>query len=471
MSHQTPLPTVDVLMCAYNYGSYVERALLSALSQDYPEELLRVIVVDDGSTDDTAAVVSGVAKRYPGRVLLISQANGGLRAAMNRALEEATADLVALLDADDVWLPEKTRVQAQALRDEPELGMVFSDMTVVDGQEQLVRPSQVGNIGAFPRRALPFLLVQNVATQSSILIRRELARPLPEGITYSDWWLALCAAEVATVAYLPEKLALYREHGANLTSSVTGAAAVREYRKEIRFHLWTLRHLGIERLSAAEIQQVWQAIEFKAQRAVQANGSLIVELVSPAETDPAEAARLRAAAAEAADSGDVHGSLVLVCRAVAWDPLAVGSRLQLEAAVQTANLAEAEPDPFEDATGFMVLATAEDLLADDRMLADYATAVAGLADVVLAVDASQLAPDRAGRELQELISRLGLDDLDILAVVGERSAAQRFRMRSSADAIYAADGSGSGQPDGVLLTPASVGELAELVRTRQRSAG
>jgi len=474
LSGEKQLPAVDVLMCAYNYGSYVERALLSALSQEYPEQLLRVIVVDDGSTDDTAAVVSGVARRHPGRVLLISQANGGLRAAMNRALDEATADLVALLDADDVWLPGKTRVQVQALRDEPELGMVFSDMTVVDGQERLVRPSQVGNIGTFPRRALPFLLVQNVATQSSILIRRELVRPLPEGITYSDWWLALCAAELTAVAYLPEKLALYREHGANLTSSVTGAAAVREYRKEIRFHLWTLRHLGIERLSPPEIQQVWQAIELKAQRAAQANGSLIVELVSPEETDPAEAARLRAAAAQAADSGDLHGSLVLLCRALAWNPLAVGSRVELEAAVQTANAAEAEPDPFADASGFVVLVRAEELLADDRMLAGYATAVAGLADVTLAVDASQLAPDQAGRELQELISRLGLedrDDLDILAVVGERSAAQRFRMRSSASAIYASAVPGEVQPGPPLLSPESVGELAELVRSRQRPAG
>jgi hypothetical protein len=451
----TELPSIDVLMCAYNYGRYVERALLSALEQSYPAELLRVIVVDDGSTDDTAATVAGVAERHPGRVVLISQENGGLRAAMNRALEAATAEFVALLDADDVWLPEKTTVQVQTLQREPDVGMVFCDMTVVDGDEQLVRPSQVGNIPPFPREALAWLLVQNVATQSSILIRRELARPLPEGITYSDWWLALCAAEVAHVAYLPEKLALYREHGANLTSSVTGAAAVREYRKEIRFHLWTLRHLAIEELTPAEIQQVWQAIEFKAQRAIQANGSLLVELVGNDETDPGESERLRAESVSAAGRGDLHSSLVLLCRALAWNPLAVGGRAELDAAVQAVNQNAAEPDPFAEAAGFVVLVSAGELLADESLLAAYAERVTGL-DATLAIDATQLPEDDAERQLRDLLARLGLDtrdDLDLLAIVGDRGEAHRQRMRSTA---------------GARLNAATVDGLAELIRAQQR---
>jgi hypothetical protein len=452
----TEVPSVDVLMCAYNYGRYVERALLSALSQDYPAERLRVIVVDDGSTDDTAATVAAIAERHPGRVLLISQANGGLRAAMNRALETATADLVALLDADDVWLPGKTAVQVRVLQDEPAVGLVFSDMTVVDGDEQLVRPSQVGNIPPFPREALAWLLVQNVATQSSIVIRRELARPLPEGITYSDWWLALCAAEVAQVAYLPEKLGLYREHGANLTSSVTGAAAVREYRKEIRFHLWTLRHLAIEGLTAAELQQIWQAIEFKAQRAVHANGSLLVELVGADEIDSAEAQTLRDESGQAADRGDTRSSLVLLCRSLAWNPLVVGGRAELDAAVQAAGRSDPEPDPFEEAAAFVVLVTAEDLLSNERLLVDYAGAVTGIDGVTLAIDATQMVADDAERGLQELLERLGLDtreDLDLLAIVGDRGEAQRQRMRSSAAA---------------LLSTETVNGLAALIRAQQR---
>jgi glycosyltransferase involved in cell wall biosynthesis len=74
--------------------------------------------------------------------MLIQQANSGPSAAINRALAEADGDLVAVIDADDIWLPEKTRRQAERLRDDSSLGMVFCDMRVVDRDERTVRPSQ-----------------------------------------------------------------------------------------------------------------------------------------------------------------------------------------------------------------------------------------------------------------------------------------------------------------------------------------
>lgn len=460
-------PTVDVVMCAYNYGRYVGRALQSALDQDYPADRLRVIVIDDGSTDDTAAIVRAIAARHPGRVKLISQANGGLRAAINRAFDEAEAELVALLDADDVWLREKTRLQAQALAADPALGMVFCDMTVVDGDEQVVRPSQVGNIGEFrSEKALARLLCQNVVTQSSIVMRRELVRPLPEGITYSDWWLALCAAERTGVRYLPEKLALYREHGANLTSGVSGAAEVRERRKEIRFHLWTLRHLQLEPLSAGELRQVWQAIELKAQAAVRANGSCLVELVGRDETDPSEAERLRELGAAATSEGDLSNAAIALTRALAWDPLSPAGRPALDAILAAAEAAAAEPHPLREAQGFVVLASAEDLLADDVLLTQWAQDMAGTA-ATLAIDATRLSTESAGAALQALVSRCGLDtrdDLELLAVVGEHSSAQLFRMRGRADAHYGAPAGALSTGPGPAFTPATLGELSALAR-------
>ena len=64
----TQLPTVSALMAAYNYEQYVGRAIESALAQDYPPELLEIIVIDDGSTDSTAEIVRGLAAAHPGRV-------------------------------------------------------------------------------------------------------------------------------------------------------------------------------------------------------------------------------------------------------------------------------------------------------------------------------------------------------------------------------------------------------------------
>jgi Glycosyl transferase family 2 len=330
----TELPTVSVLMPAYNYADYIGRALESALKQDYPAELLQIVVVDDGSVDGTAAVVSELADRHPGRIQLISQANAGPSAAINRALEAATGVMIAVLDADDMWLPAKTRRQVDALRADHTLGMVFCDMTVVDGEEKVVRPSQVGNIGDFPRRAFARLLCQNVATQSSILVRRELTRPIPREIPYSDWWFALRAAEVADVLYIPEPLALYREHGANLTSGVSGDAGIREHRKEITFQLWALRNLKIDSLAADEMSLVWAGVEEHARRAMAMAGSYFVELIS-IEPEASERSIALAAQAEvAAAAGDHRQESVLLLRALANDPFAHGLKTRLMQAVE-----------------------------------------------------------------------------------------------------------------------------------------
>jgi hypothetical protein len=316
------LPTVSALMPAYNYARYVQRAITSVLEQDYPPELLDLVVVDDGSTDDTAAVVGELVARYPDRVRLIQQPNSGASAAYNTALAAAGGELIAILDADDVWLADKTRRQVGEFIDNPELGMVFCDMRVVDEHEVMVRPSQVGNIGEFPRRAFARLLCQNVATASSILIRRDLAKPLRSEVPYSDWWFALCAAEHDEVLYIPEPLALYREHGANLTSGVSGAAAVREHRKEIAFQLWALRHMDLSSLTVPEVALVWQGIELHAGRALQAAETFFLTLADIAAGDRLRAAELAREAEQARERRDAGQEAILLLRSLGHDPFA-----------------------------------------------------------------------------------------------------------------------------------------------------
>ena len=86
-----------------------------------------------GRADDTAALVTDCMRRHPGRITFIQQPNAGATAATNRARHEATGDLIALLDADDVWLPQKTRKQVELMLRRPELGLVFSQMSLIDG--------------------------------------------------------------------------------------------------------------------------------------------------------------------------------------------------------------------------------------------------------------------------------------------------------------------------------------------------
>ena len=111
-------PLVSVMIGAYNAAPYLGEAIESALGQDY--EPIELIVVDDGSTDGTADVARSFAQTK-----LIQQENGGNGAARNRAVENASGELYAFLDADDRFTPGKLRLQKGALDADPGLDMVF----------------------------------------------------------------------------------------------------------------------------------------------------------------------------------------------------------------------------------------------------------------------------------------------------------------------------------------------------------
>jgi glycosyltransferase involved in cell wall biosynthesis len=118
---QTALPLVSVIIPTYNYGRFVTEAVDSALSQTY--EKREVIVVDDGSTDDTRQIL----KPLLDRIVYIHQVNQGLSAARNTGIKAAQGKLIALLDSDDVWHPRKLEVQVEYLLQHPEVDLVASE--------------------------------------------------------------------------------------------------------------------------------------------------------------------------------------------------------------------------------------------------------------------------------------------------------------------------------------------------------
>jgi glycosyltransferase involved in cell wall biosynthesis/acetyltransferase-like isoleucine patch superfamily enzyme len=111
------VPLVSVIIPTYNYGPFVADAVEGALAQTYPN--IEVIVVDDGSTDNTQDVL----RRFEGKIINIRKENAGLSAARNTGIERARGDYIAILDSDDVWLPEKLREQ-MPLFDSEEVGVV-----------------------------------------------------------------------------------------------------------------------------------------------------------------------------------------------------------------------------------------------------------------------------------------------------------------------------------------------------------
>jgi glycosyltransferase involved in cell wall biosynthesis len=116
-----PAPLVSVVIPTYNYARFVSEAVDSVLAQTYPS--LEVVVVDDGSTDDTREVLA----RYGDRIRYIYQPNAGLPAARNTGIKAARGEFIGLLDSDDVFHPRKFELQMRYMLAHPEVGMLATD--------------------------------------------------------------------------------------------------------------------------------------------------------------------------------------------------------------------------------------------------------------------------------------------------------------------------------------------------------
>lgn len=196
MSNYNPL--VSIVIPAFNRAAYIGEAIDSALAQTYTHREL--IVVDDGSTDQTAQIVLA----YGDRVALIRQANAGASAARNTGIARAGGDLIALLDSDDRWLPEKLTLQVPLLED-PRVGLVHGAIRTF--RTSAGRTSEVH----FPGDALDvhdLLSYRGLCTQT-LVFRRGLIGEVgsfdPSFKTAEDWeWTIRVAARygvrgVATV--------------------------------------------------------------------------------------------------------------------------------------------------------------------------------------------------------------------------------------------------------------------------------
>jgi glycosyltransferase involved in cell wall biosynthesis len=126
-------PLVSVVIPTYNHAHFLAQAIDSVLAQDYPH--LEVVVVDDGSTDDTGEVL----ERYRGRVVCERQRNQGQSVALNRGWEVSRGAIVSYLNADDVLRPGAVRRAVEALAIAPEAAFVYGDFELIDASSQAYR--------------------------------------------------------------------------------------------------------------------------------------------------------------------------------------------------------------------------------------------------------------------------------------------------------------------------------------------
>ncbi len=281
------LSPVTVVIPAYNAADTIARALKSAYAQTY-DDIAEVIVVDDGSTDDTARVV---CREFP-QVTLIQQENSGVGAARNAGISKAENDYVALLDADDEWLPEKTARQMAILAREPEVDYCAC-LPQISTQYRCRRPYRETPGSTETVRFLPYLRDQHPPIGCSVIARRSALVEVggyDEHRTFLDLdldlWLRVLASGQRLVML---KEHLYRWHIQSTgLSQGRGALAMHESRLKIldkwapgkvaeARNLLTLeQHAQIERralLSASRCYAYYGELDVSRKYAEQARGT------------------------------------------------------------------------------------------------------------------------------------------------------------------------------------------------------
>lgn len=209
-------PAVSVVIVAYNKADTLADAINSVLEQTCRD--FEVLVVDDGSTDDTAERV----KVYGDKIRYLPKKNGGTGSARNLGIARSQGRFVAFLDGDDLWLPRKLELQMMAFEREPGLAAVQCGAYCVDPslkviEKRLCAPAQ--------DTLLDFLLFRNMpAFASCVVVRKEIFDRIggfgTDLVILSDWDMCCRLARAGTLRSVPEPLVLYRQYPNNQSRSV-----------------------------------------------------------------------------------------------------------------------------------------------------------------------------------------------------------------------------------------------------------
>jgi glycosyltransferase involved in cell wall biosynthesis len=205
--------SVTVIIPSYNYGRFIAEAIDSALRQTLvPKE---IIVVDDGSVDDTAEVVAGFGEQ----VRYIRQENAGVCVARNRGVAESTGELIAFLDADDIWEPTKLEKQAELFEQGGRIGLVHCGMREFDSESgETIALHTEGMDGEVAVELLLWERPVIVGPGGTIMVSRDAFSAVggfdPRQKCGEDWDLCYRIARRYRVGFVREPLVNYRSHGA-----------------------------------------------------------------------------------------------------------------------------------------------------------------------------------------------------------------------------------------------------------------
>ena len=201
---RTRTPRVSIIIPVYNGAATIDRALASVFAQTFTD--YEIVICDDGSTDDTPSVLA----RYGDKVRVVRQANRGLPAARNAAVAASRGELLALIDHDDEWLPNRLDVAVTAMNADPEAALLYSDMIVVNEAGEEFRRSQIGLDTAHAPTMDEMLACIWPITPSTVVMRRDAFDRAggfcEELISAEDIHFWLLMREQGHFIFLPDRL-------------------------------------------------------------------------------------------------------------------------------------------------------------------------------------------------------------------------------------------------------------------------
>jgi glycosyltransferase involved in cell wall biosynthesis len=246
-------PRFSFVVLSYNYGRYLRQCLESILVQRHISDF-EVIVVDDASGDDSQSVACSYGAA-DSRVRLITHAtNQGHIATVTTGLRVAQGAFVARIDADDRYRPTFARDVLRIFSDHPDVGLVYGDAALIDGDGIVTGVSEQPHDGKdFKGNEFAQLLQRNFICAPTVVARREVwleALPIPFELAFHDWYFTLQAARRTDFFYTSQVLAEYRVHPANLHVRI-----MRDRTEEVSiFRL--LRHIFGESEATQQLEQV-----------------------------------------------------------------------------------------------------------------------------------------------------------------------------------------------------------------------
>jgi len=210
------VPRVSIIVATYNQAGFIKESLESAFQQSFKD--FEIVVVDDGSTDDTESVL----EPYRDRIRYFYQTNSGPASAHNLGIENSFGQLVAFLNSDDLWLPHKLEIQVRYLDQHPEVGLVHGDYVRIDAEGRQIGSSI--HTRRPPSLTFADLIRHNTIGMSTVVVRKkwlEKVSGLDPGSNPTedfDLWLRLAQAG-CRFAYVPSVVGKWRRHSASISAS------------------------------------------------------------------------------------------------------------------------------------------------------------------------------------------------------------------------------------------------------------